>query len=82
AWLDWPDASEVDTALRATSSTAAVISLTAVAAWSISLFCCCRPLEAPGNTPQATYTAAPVTSEVRATVNVRVSDGRDFLQTP
>ncbi|WP_312492055.1 S8 family peptidase [Pseudomonas cremoris] len=39
-------------------------------------------LGSPGNTPQATYTAAPVTSEVRATVNVRVSDGRDFLQTP
>ncbi|KWV86471.1 hypothetical protein PFLmoz3_03904 [Pseudomonas fluorescens] len=46
AWLDCPDASEVETALRATSSTAAVISLTAVAAWSISLFCCCRPREA------------------------------------
>ncbi|MDT4875224.1 hypothetical protein FQZ97_1105750 [compost metagenome] len=41
--LDWRVASEVDTALRATSSTAEVISLTAVAACSISLFCCCRP---------------------------------------
>ncbi|MNG03553.1 hypothetical protein D3C84_866390 [compost metagenome] len=37
------DASEVLTALRATSSTALVISVTAVAACSISLFCCCRP---------------------------------------
>ena len=44
--LDWRVASEVDTALRATSSTAVVISLTAVAACSISLFCCCRPLSA------------------------------------
>ncbi len=35
-----------DTALRATSSTAPVISLTAVAACSISLFCWCRPRDA------------------------------------
>ncbi|TFY89652.1 hypothetical protein DYL61_22045 [Pseudomonas nabeulensis] len=39
-------------------------------------------LGSAGNTPAVTLTAAPVTSEVRATVNVRVSDGVDTLQTP
>ncbi len=39
------EASEVELALRATSSTAAVISLTAVATCSVSARCCSRPAE-------------------------------------
>ena len=66
------EASEVLTALRATSSTALVISVTAVAACSISLFCCCRP-RALSSVTQLSSSAAEASWVAEPAISCRVS---------